>query len=109
MVGVAAVRTACEKRVQCILSDGPLEITCREKPVVFLWTEEFNVFCLMGHLNLLLKKTFLFSLEQKGNTIPFMVGLAAVRTASEEKRKLVWHIVCLNIEVRMCIHIEFPS
>jgi len=33
-----------------------------------------------------------------------MVGVAAVRTASEEKGNLVWHIVCRNVEVRMCIY-----
>jgi len=33
-----------------------------------------------------------------------MVGVAAVRTDSEEKRSLVWHIVCRNVEVRMSIY-----
>ena len=52
-------------RIHCTLSDVPVEITCEENPVVFLWMEGF--------------------------TVLLMVGMAAVRTDSQEKKNLVWH------------------
>ena len=75
---MAAVRTACE-----------------ENPVVFYWPEGFIVLCLTGHSKLHVKKTL------KASLYLFMVGVVAVRTASEGKWNLAWHIVFRNVEVRV--------
>ena len=78
MVDMAAVRTACE-----------------ENPVVFYWTEGFIVLCLTCHSKLHVKKTL------KASLYLFMVDVVAVRTASEGKWNLAWHIVFRNVEVRV--------
>ena len=55
-----------------------------------------------GTFELLVKKIVLFSCERTGSLYLLWVGVAAVRTASEE-RNLVWHIVRRNVEV-VCVY-----